>query len=143
MDPVTPLPGEVEAAFESVPPDVRARLLELREVILATARETEGVGELEESLRWGEPAFLTSETGAGSTVRIAPLRGSSREYGLFFNCQTTLVERFRQWFPRGLRFEGNRAIVFDIADPLPRDAVVECVSAALTYHLDKRRRRSS
>jgi hypothetical protein len=35
------------------------------------------------------------------------------------------------------RFEGNRALVFDVGAPLPKDAVAFCVSAALTYHLNK------
>ncbi len=132
-------PPEVAAVFDDHAPEVRDRLLELRALVLATAARTEGVGRIEETLKWGEPAYLTPESRSGSTVRIGPLRGRPDAYALFFNCQTTLVETFRQWFPRELSFDGNRAIVFRLVDPLPRDAVSECVAAALTYHLRKRR----
>lgn len=132
--------GAVADAFGRFPAAVRARLLELRELILETAESTEGVGRIEETLKWGEPAYLTLETGSGSTVRIAPFRKSAAEFGLYFNCQTSLVGSFRQWFPEDLRFEGNRAIVFRVEDPIPEDMVRKCVAAALTYHLRKRAR---
>lgn len=132
------IPAEVKVAFSAYPPELRERLLELRRLVLETASVTGGAGEIEETLKWGEPAYLTSATRSGSTVRIAPVRGEPRQYGGFFNCQTSLVETFRHWFPRDLTFLGNRGIVFDIADPLPREAVTECVAAAFTYHRSKR-----
>ena len=130
---------EVEAVFEAYAPEVRAPLLELRALIFTTASLTEGVGEIQETLKWGEPAYLTPESKSGSTVRIGPVKAEPGAYGVFFNCQTNLVERFRHWFPQGLRFEGNRAIVFDAADPLPHEAVADCIAAALTYHRTKKR----
>lgn len=132
-------PPEVAAAFDGYPPELRTRLLELRRLVLQTAAATPGVGRIEEALKWGEPAYLTPETKSGSTVRIGPRRDDPRAYAVFFNCQTTLVETFRTWFPTGLRFDGNRAIVFDLDDPLPEEAVSECVAAALTYHTRRRK----
>ena len=38
---------------------MRKKLLHLRQIILDTASETEGVNELEETLKWGEPSYLT------------------------------------------------------------------------------------
>ncbi len=131
-------PPEVEAVFDGYPPDLRRRLLELRRVVLGTAAATPGVGRIEEALKWGEPSFLTPETKSGSTVRIGPRRKDPRQYAVYFNCQTTLVESFRTWFPTGLNFDGNRAIVFDLDEPLPEEAVAECVAAALTYHTRSR-----
>ncbi|MEP6790955.1 MAG: DUF1801 domain-containing protein, partial [Ramlibacter sp.] len=61
----------VAKTFESYPPDMRRKLLALREIILRTAAATEGVGPLQETLKWGEPAYLTSQSKSGSTVRIA------------------------------------------------------------------------
>lgn len=135
-------PLDVATVFDGYAPGMRARLLELRRLILATASATQGIGPVEETLKWGEPAYLTPESKSGSTIRIAPLRGATEEYGLFFICQTSLVETFRQWFPTGLRFEANRAIVFHVDDPLPMEAVGECIRAALTYHRDNRRERA-
>ena len=62
---------EVAAVLRSYPKAQRDKMLEIRALLFATARETEGVGALEETLKWGEPAYLTSETGSGSTIRIA------------------------------------------------------------------------
>lgn len=45
----------------------------------------------------------------------------------------------RTLFPRHLRFEGNRAIVFHAGDAVPRDVLRFCVAQALTYHERRRR----
>jgi hypothetical protein len=73
----------VERAFAAYPPGIRKRLLGLRELILRTAAETEGVGELEETLKWGEPAYLTSSTGSGSTIRIDWKKKQPNEYAVY------------------------------------------------------------
>ena len=56
---------------------------------------------------------------------------------MYFNCQTRLIETFRTLFPQEFKFEGNRALVFNIGSRVPKEAVAFCVSAALTYHLRK------
>ena len=61
---------EVAAVFKGYPKDMREKLLFLRRLIFGTASATEGVGELEETLKWGEPSYLTPDTKSGSTVRI-------------------------------------------------------------------------
>jgi hypothetical protein len=126
--------AEVEKVFEAYPADVRRKLLALRELILRTASSTEGVGELEETLKWGEPAYLTSKSKSGSTIRIDWKKARPEEYAMYFNCQTTLVETFRTLFPKEFKFEGNRAIVFKASDAVPADSLAFCVAAALTYH---------
>ena len=59
----------VAQVFEDYPATVRQRLLALRELILQTAATTAGVGKLEETLKWGEPAYVTAESKGGSTIR--------------------------------------------------------------------------
>lgn len=112
--------------------------MDLRQLVLDTAAETKGVGAIEEALRWGEPSYLTSETKSGTAVRIAPVRGTADQYGLYVNCQTTLVETYRQMYPDRFTFSGTRAILFHIEDDLPRDELAHCIALALCYHLDKR-----
>ena len=128
----------VEKAFQAYPAPMRARMLALREIILLTATQTEGVGEIEETLKWGEPAYLTSSSGSGSTIRIDWKKKRPDEYAMYFNCQTTLVETFRTLFPNDFRFDGNRALVFNEGDAIPRDALEFCIEAALTYHLARK-----
>lgn len=134
------IPEDVAAVFESYPAIIRPRLLALRQLILDTASATEGVGEIEEALRWGEPSYLTTETKSGSTIRIGSVRGSEDQYAVYFNCQTTLVATFRQMYPDLFAFSGNRAIVFHVNDAVPTSELGHCIALALRYHLDKKQR---
>ena len=128
----------VAKAFEAYPPSIRRKLLALRALILKTAASTQGVGELEETLKWGEPAYLTSESKIGSTIRINWKKSAPGKYAIYFNCQTSLVETFKTLFPREFEFEGNRAIVFSESSAVPTDALAFCIRAALTYHRGKK-----
>ena len=111
--------ARVAAVFESCSPAIRKKLLALRKLIFETAAQTNGVGELEETLRWGQPSYLTSETKSGSTIRIDSIRGSATGYAVYFICYTNLVDRFRELYSGRLKFEGNRAIVLDAKEALP------------------------
>ena len=128
----------VAKAFEAYPPNIRRKLLALRSLILKTAASTEGVGDLEETLKWGEPAYLTSESKIGSTIRINWKKSAPGKYAIYFNCQTSLVETFKTLFPKEFEFEGNRAIVFSESGAVPTDALALCIRAALTYHRSKK-----
>lgn len=137
MKPITN--PKVAAIFDAYPPKFRRKLLGLRELILDTAEATEGVGEIQETLKWGEPSYLAAKKGIGTTVRIDWKESAPREYSMYFHCQTDLVEQFRAWFPRELQFDGNRRIVFSENDDIPRELVSVCIAAALTYHRDRKR----
>ncbi|MGE0498512.1 MAG: DUF1801 domain-containing protein [Ramlibacter sp.] len=127
----------VASAFQTYPAPMRGKIMALRDLIFRTAAATEGVGELEETLKWGEPAYLTPHTGSGSTIRLGWKKSKPTVYAMYFNCQTTLVETFKTIFPHTFRYEGNRAIVFTEHAPLDQDALAFCVAAALTYHRRK------
>jgi hypothetical protein len=129
----------VAAKFDSYPANIKAKLLSLRELILKVAANTEGVGELKETLKWGQISYLTSETGSGSLIRFDRHRGSATDYALYFHCQTTLVDTFRELFPQQFRFEGNRCLVFDVRKAIPVKQLRHCIELALTYHLNKQR----
>lgn len=60
----------VERAFSAFPDEVKTGLLLLRALIFDVAARTEGVGRLEETLKWGQPAYLTPETKPGTTIRL-------------------------------------------------------------------------
>lgn len=126
------------AVFQSYPPAIAKRLLVVRELIFETASATPGVGAIEETLKWGEPAYLTAQTRSGSTVRIGWKKSAPSRYAIYFHCQTDLVERFREAFPSEFKFEGNRALVLEEGDPPPLEALSVCLAEALTYHLRKR-----
>lgn len=130
---------DVAAVFASYPEAVRAPLLELRQLILDTADATDGVGPIEETLKWGQPSYLTSTTGAGSTVRVAPTGPrSDHDYAMYFICSTNLVETFEGLFGELFTYEGNRALLFSLDEAPPENELRECVAMALTYHQAKR-----
>ncbi len=128
---------DVARVFEAYPAGIRRKLLAVRELIFTTAATTDGVGELEETLKWGEPAYVTSKSKSGSTVRIDRRKSNPAQYAMYFNCNTNLIETFRSLFPDDFSFEGNRAIVFDQAAPIPKNALGFCIAAAFTYHRKK------
>ena len=130
--------AEVAAVFEQYPHGMREKLMFLRELIIETAAETEGVGELEETLKWGEPSYLTPRTKSGSTVRIDWKKRSENEYAMYFKCTTTLVESFRKKYPTEFRYGGNRSIIFKAEDKIPVEELKDCIAMALTYHLRKK-----
>src|ERR1700757_1818010 len=116
---------KVAAAFSSYPTRVRKKLLALRRLILDTARTTNGVGRLEETLKWGQVSYLTSESKSGSTIRIDQVKAEPDRYALYFHCQTNLVETFRELYPE-LVYGGNRCILLDGAKEPPEDAPRHC-----------------
>jgi hypothetical protein len=122
----------VAAIFADYSAGVRRKLLVLRELIFDTAAATEGVGKLQETLRWGEPSYLTTASGSRSTVRINA-KGSGGQYAMYVHCQTNLIETFRERYPGKFMFEKNRAIVFDNGDAVPTDELRHCIALALTY----------
>ncbi|WP_228375687.1 MULTISPECIES: DUF1801 domain-containing protein [Methylomonas] len=130
----------VKAVFDAYPPEVRRKMLVLREAIFTVAA-SQGAGQLEETLKWGEPAYITAETGHGSTVRLAWKKSHPTQYAMYFICTTNLVEAFRTLFPHQFKYEGNRAIVFQETEDVDMDSLSICIAAALTYHRNKGRKR--
>lgn len=129
MDVITD--DEVTEVFENYPEHVREKLLFLRRLVLETASKTDSVDTVEETLKWGEPSYLTEN---GSTIRMDWKESSPGQYAMYFHCLTSLVDTFRELYRDELRFEGNRAIVFDEDDDVPVDELEHCISLALTYH---------
>jgi hypothetical protein len=129
----------VDAVFNTYPPPLRTKLLALRRLILETARTTTGVGALQETLKWGQPSYLTTATKSGSTVRIDQVKSASYCYAIYFHCQTDLVETFRELYPTEFTYGGNRSILLNAKDKIPEPALRHCIALALTYHLNKRK----
>ena len=130
--------SEVAAIFETYPKEIKSRLMFLRQLIFDVASRTDGVGELEEALKWGQPSYLTTQTKSGSLVRIDQIKSQEGKYAMYFHCQTTLVDTFKEMYRGQFEFGGNRSIIFGVDDKVPVEALSHCVSMALTYHLNKR-----
>jgi hypothetical protein len=130
----------VASLFKAYPPAVRTRLMALRDLVLDTAARTAGVGPLTETLKWGQPSYLTEETGSGTTVRIDRLKAGDG-YAVYFHCQSGLVGQFRELYPDTFKYEGKRAIVFGLADRVPARQLRHCLALAFTHRTRKRNRR--
>jgi hypothetical protein len=134
-----PVPAKcVSDVFERYGDAVCQRLLALRGLILDVAAE-DGVGPIEECLKWGQAAYLTSASGSGTTVRIDRDTSHGGDFALYVNCKTTLVDEWRDRFP-ALRLGGTRSLHFLLDDPLDTDQISTCISMALNYHRRKGRR---
>ena len=121
---------EVQSVFAAYPPRLRDRLLALRRLIFETAQATDGVGPLQETLKWGQPSYLTAQSKSGTTVRIDAVNSDTGRYALYVHCQTNLVTTFRDMYPDALTCEGNRAVLFDQDDPVPEDVLRHCIAMA-------------
>lgn len=132
--------AKTAAVFRAYPAKLRGRLESLRRLILRTAAKTEGVGPLEEALKWGQPSFLTARSKSGSTIRIDRVKASDDRYAIYFHCQTDLIATFRELYPKKFGYEGNRALVLDVNKKSDEKALAHCIALALTYHSRKSRK---
>ncbi|EIO3984787.1 DUF1801 domain-containing protein [Vibrio vulnificus] len=123
----------VKDRFDEYPDNARVRLGELRNLVFKVASELE-LGEVDETLKWGEPSYSVK---TGSPLRMDWKLKSPNNYYLFFNCQTKLVDTFRELYGDELVFQGNRAIVLSLSKPLPETVIKSCLELALTYHQRK------
>ncbi|KMW59341.1 hypothetical protein AIOL_004323 [Candidatus Rhodobacter oscarellae] len=124
-----PAPDMAHAIGATAAPD---RLREIRALILRTAAEM-GI-EVTEALKWGQPAFLPPKRD-GTTIRLGATPTHAK---LFVHCQTTLIDQYRDRFPTEFTYEGNRAVLMPLDQPLNADALAQVIALALTYHRRKR-----
>ncbi|MEM7214976.1 MAG: DUF1801 domain-containing protein [Pseudomonadota bacterium] len=128
--------SDIENVIKSYPVSIEEKLSDLRHLVLSVAEETEGVGEIEECLKWGQPSFVTKKPKSGSTIRIDAVKDEPDRVAMYFICTTNLVESFRELYPETFNFEGNRALIFKIDEVVPEEELKHCIAMALTYHLN-------
>jgi hypothetical protein len=125
----------IEAIFNAFPSNVRQKALKVRACIFDIAKANPKIGNIRETLKWGEPAYLASETNSGSTIRLNKKKGTENKLALYFICKTTLVEEFKMIFGDTFDYEGNRALIVEVDLMPPMDAIKTCLEMALTYQL--------
>lgn len=124
---------DVLALLRCYPEDISVALLRLRSLILETAQRTDGVGEIEETLKWGQPSYLTVRPKTGTTIRIDRDTSGKGDIALYVSCQSSLVSDWRALFPE-LTYGSDRSVHFKLSDPWPEDALSQMIAMALTYH---------
>ena len=133
---------DISAAFAAFPDHLRPRLLAIRNMIFDVAATTPGVGRIEEALRWGQPSYLTPETGSGSTIRLGLVKTDADACAMFVHCQSGLADTFKSLYANELTIEGNRSLIFSSDRHLPEAELRHCIGLALTHHLRKNTGRS-
>ncbi len=125
----------VDEKFRDYPAAVRDKLWHLRSLIIETAREDPSINELEETLKWGEPSYLSKK---GSTVRINWKSSNPDQYAIYFKCTSKLVPTFKKVYGDLFTYEKNRAILFSLVDKIPEAELKECIGLALNYQTIKK-----
>lgn len=127
---------KVKAAYDAFPPEARAMALTLRDLIFSVAGDNPEVGEIEETLKWGQPSYLTPQTKSGSTLRVGvPKQGGA---ALFAHCATDIISTYANTFPGTDQIEGNRAVIFTTPDDIVPLRLRLLIYHGLTYHLENR-----
>lgn len=132
------IPPKVKEAYEKYKEADRAVLLQLRDLVFITAGSDNRIGELTETLKWGEPAFLTEETKSGSTLRLGYSK-LSKSPALFVSCSTPLLTTLKDLdSARSLEYHGLRDITVPKITSRNKEMIRTCILKTLTYHLDKK-----
>lgn len=133
-----PINTEVEEVLNFYPKEVKSKLMPLRRLIYETAASFDEIGEIEETLKWGEPRSLTPKSISGSTIRNAWKVSNKQQYSIFFKCTANLVPAFKEKFPQKYTFGGNRSIEFNLTDDLPIKELKQWIALALAFHGNKK-----
>lgn len=121
---------EIEAKFSTYPVEAQERLKSIRRLIFSIAEEN-GLGAVEETLKWGEPSYLVQ---GGSTIRIDWKPKDPGAVKVYFHCQTSLVETFKKIYPDEFEYEEKRAIVIPLSASAGSGPLNHCLQMALKYH---------
>ncbi|MCB9211560.1 MAG: DUF1801 domain-containing protein [Ignavibacteriales bacterium] len=121
----------VKEKFNKYPKNIKPKINHLRKLIIDVAKYDESILEIEETLKWGEPSYITK---FGSTIRIDWKEKTPNQYAMYFKCTSKLVPTFKEVFGDLFKYENTRAILFDLDEKIPEDKLKICISLTLNYH---------
>lgn len=130
------LPQEVQGAIAPYPAPALDMFHRVRRYIYEEGARLD-VGALQETLKWGEPSYLTPKSKAGSTLRIGWSAKQPGLFSLYVNCQTDLLARMSERFPFEFAYTGRRQVSMPLDAEPPEFALRPLVSMALNYHRDR------
>lgn len=132
--PVPPFASpSVADAFDAFPETAIEAALALRDLIFEVAGQTPEAGQIAETLRWGQPSYITPETKSGSTLRIGATKAG--EAAILAHCGTQIIRTYAATFPDMDKIDGNRAVIFESVDDIAPDRIGLLIRHGLTYHL--------
>ena len=120
---------KVKDKFETYPEHISVLLINLRALIFSVA-EQDGIADITETLKWGEPSYIST---IGSVIRIDWKAKYPDQYCMYFNCKTSLIDTFKEVYGDTFSYEGSRAIIFNTGQKLPLIELSHCISMSLRY----------
>lgn len=127
---------QVAEVISHYPPKPKKVFKQVRQLVVEAAKESVGLDNTEETLKWGEPSYLGKN---GSTVRMKWTEKQPDQFSLFFNCNSIMVETIKELYQDEFTYDGNRAISFSLDESMPDAALKHCIAMALDYHKLKKR----
>lgn len=127
--------SSIEQKLRTYPHIVSQKLRAVQALVCAISTEAQGVGTIEESLKWGQISFATARPKSGTPIRIDGDAEAST-YSIYVPCSTSLIEDFRSVHPDMFDYHGRREIRLDLNKPLPDPELTLFLTAALRYYLD-------
>jgi uncharacterized protein DUF1801 len=115
------------------PPVLQKRLQDVRQLILQVAEQNPDIGEIEESIKWGQASFATKPK-TGTPIRIGGDK-DTETYSLFVPCSTRIISEFRDIHPDMFEYRGNREIRLPLNKIMPQKKLSLFIKAALGYYL--------
>ena len=95
-------------------------------------------GPLEESLKWGQPAWRPRTARTGATLRMHWDAATPDRLSLYVDCKTDLAARMQDIYPDLPLNDGQRHLGININAPLPEQALAHLAEMTFTYHRAKR-----
>jgi hypothetical protein len=120
----------VADAFTAFPPQVRLRMLLLRTQIYLAADESQ-TAPVAESLKWGQPSYLTS---TGTPIRLGWKADRPDTCQALVHCQTDLISQWRMIFRDAFTYEGTRAVNIPVTEDISLLAFQKMAQMAHLYH---------
>lgn len=131
-----PLSPEIASAFAQIGHAERRILLALRARIFELAAGMDSVGPRTETLKWGQPSYLTEQTKSGTPLRVGCTKAGSP--AMFVHCQTSVIRDVSALPYADANFEGNRALLVPSIEAVQTPVVSEMIQMALGYHLRRK-----
>jgi hypothetical protein len=122
-----------DSTIASWPAPARDQFNDMRALILKAAQDAD-VGPLDESLKWGQPAWRPRRARQGSTLRLNWQDSAPQSLTLYVDCKTTISDTMRDIYPTEFEYETNRALRVPIGAPLPIQAIDHLARLTFTYH---------
>ncbi len=129
---MTPMPTAFLDQITHWAVPAQLRLQSLRTLFHDVAEAAE-IGPLDESLKWGQPAWRPRRPRTGSTLRLNWSPDDPDHITAFVDCKTDLAAQMQLRFPDLPGNDGRRALRFDLTST-NSDALWQLAFLTFTYH---------